>query len=149
MEKKINIWQQCWLPRKHPTQLPTYPLKSFENHTVASLIDPITRRWNEELVDGLFVPEDAELIKKIPLSRNAAEDNLYWSYSPSRNYLCKSGYRFLKEEVELLSNPLAPPIYEKRVWKEIWQIQAPPKIKNFLWRAYHNTLPTKQALMRK
>ena len=112
-------------------------------------IDPITRTWNEELVDGLFVPEDAELIKKIPLSRNAAEDNLYWSYSPSRNYLCKSGYRFLKEEVELLSNPLAPPIYEKRVWKEIWQIQAPPKIKNFLWRAYRNALPTKQALMQR
>ena len=101
-------------------QLPTCPLKSFENHTVVSLIDPITRRWNEELVDGLFVPEDAKLIKKIPLSRNAAEDNLYWPYSPSRNYSCKFGYRFLKEEVELLSNLLAPPIYEKRVWKEIW-----------------------------
>jgi len=105
----------------------------LENHTVASLIDPITRRWNEELVDGLFVPEDVELIKKkIPLSRNAAEDNLYWPYSPSGNYSCKSRYKFLKEEVELLSNPQAPPIYEKQVWKEIWQMQAPPKIKNFL-----------------
>ena len=43
-------------------------IQSFENHTVDTLIDPSTRRWNEEMVDGLFVEEDAKLIKKIPLS---------------------------------------------------------------------------------
>ena len=72
--EKINIWQQHWLPRKHPTQLLNCPLESFEDHIVATLFDPITRRWNEELVDGLFVTEDADLIKKIPLRHNAAED---------------------------------------------------------------------------
>ena len=63
-----------------------------------------------------------------------------------------SGYRFFKEEAELQSNPQAPPpppICEKRVWKEIWQMQVPPKIKIFLWRACRNALPTKQALMRR
>ena len=64
--EKINIWQHRWLPRKHPTYLPTCPLESFKNHIVDSLIDPSTRRWNEEMVDGLFVEEDAQLIKKIP-----------------------------------------------------------------------------------
>ena len=39
-----------------------------------SLIDPVTRSWNEELVDGLFGVEDAEMIKKIPLSRSVAEE---------------------------------------------------------------------------
>ena len=76
--KKTNIWQQCWLPRKLPTQQPTCPLESFENHTVDSLIDSNTRIWNEELIDGLFVEEDAKLIKKISLSRVATEDTLYW-----------------------------------------------------------------------
>jgi len=46
-------------------------------------------------VDGLSVTEDAKLIKKIPLSQNAAEDTLYWSYTSTREYTCKSGYRFL------------------------------------------------------
>ena len=62
--EKMNIWQQRWLLRKHPTQLLTCPLESFENHTVALLIDPIIRSWNEEFVDRLFVPKDAKLIKK-------------------------------------------------------------------------------------
>ena len=149
VEKKINIWQQCWPPRKHPTFLPTCPLESFENHTVDSLIDPSTRRWNEEMVDGLFVEEDAKLIKKIPLSRHVTKDTLYWPYSTSGNYTCKSGYRFLKEEEELHLNSQTPPIYHKRVWKEVWHMQALPKIKNFLWSAYRKVLPTKQALMRR
>ena len=50
--EKINIWQQRWLPRKHPPMQPNCPLESFENHIVDTLIDPVTRRWNEELVDG-------------------------------------------------------------------------------------------------
>ena len=75
--QKINIWQQCWLPRKLPTQQPTCPLESFENYTVDTLIDPSTRRWNEELVYGLFMEEDAKLIKKIPLSGQVAKDILY------------------------------------------------------------------------
>ena len=77
------------------------------------------------------------------------EDSSYWSYTTSGNYLCKSGYRFLKEEEELQLNAQIPPICHKRVWKEVWQMQAPPKIKKFLWRACHNVLPTKQALMRR
>ena len=109
MEKKNNIWQQCWLPRKLPTQQPTCPLESFENHTVDTLIDPSTRRWNEELVYGLFMEEDAKLIKKIPLSGQVAKDILYWPYSTSENYSCRSRYRFLKEEAELQSNPQEPP----------------------------------------
>ena len=128
--EKINIWQQHWLPRKHPTQLRIYriyPLENFEDHTVATLFDPITRRWNEELVDGLFVTEDADLIKKIPLSRNAAEDTLYWPYSPTGNYSCKSGYRFLKQEAEMESNLQTPPICEKWLWKKIWEMRDPPQ----------------------
>ena len=102
--EKINIWQQCWLPRKHPPWLLNCPLESFKNHTVDSLIDPVTRSWNEELVDGLFGVEDAEMIKKIPLSQSVAEDTLYWPYSTAGHYTCRFSYRFLKEESELLAH---------------------------------------------
>ena len=74
-----------------------------------SLIDPIKRKWIPKLVDGLFVPKDAEIIKKIPLSRAALEDKLYWPYSSNRGYTYKSGYIFLKEDSELSISPLAQP----------------------------------------
>ena len=74
-----------------------------------SLIDPIKWEWISELVDGLFVPEDADIIKKIPLSCAASEDKFYWPYSSDEIYTCKSGYRFLKEEAELSASPQAQP----------------------------------------
>ncbi|XP_075645359.1 uncharacterized protein LOC142616377 [Castanea sativa] len=79
-----------------------------------SLLDPNTRKWNEELIDGLFVEDDAELIKKIPFSRGATEDTLYWPYSTSGHYTCKSGYMFLKQESEMEASPQVPPICDKQ-----------------------------------
>lgn len=60
------------------------------------LIDLNTRQWIKELVDGLFISEEAKIIMKIPLARVAAKDVLYWPCSSDGNYSCKSGYRFLK-----------------------------------------------------
>ena len=77
------------------------------------------------------------------------EGTLYWPYSTSGHYTCRSGYRFLKEESKLLAYPQAPPICDKKVWKAIWRMQVPLKIRNFIWQACRNVLPTKQALIRR
>ncbi|XP_075665214.1 uncharacterized protein LOC142634848 [Castanea sativa] len=79
-----------------------------------SLVHPNTRKWNEELIDGLFVEEDAELIEKIPLIRVATEDTLYWPCSTSGHHTCKFGYMFLKQEAEMEASPQVPPIRDKQ-----------------------------------
>ena len=90
-------------------------LESFENYTVDSLIDLNTRTWNEELIDGLFVEEDVELIKRIPVSQAATEDTLYWPYSTSGHYTCKFGYMFLKQESKMEASQQVLPIHDKQV----------------------------------
>ena len=67
--KKIRIWQDNWLPRKHPPHALSCPLADFESATVDILIDPRSKQWNEDIVDGLFNTEEAEIIKSIPLSQ--------------------------------------------------------------------------------
>ncbi|KAL0004830.1 hypothetical protein SO802_012391 [Lithocarpus litseifolius] len=147
--KKIRIWQDHWLPRKHPPQVLSCPLADFENAKVDVLIDPRSRRWNEDMVDGLFSAEEAELIKKIPLSQEAAEDILFWPHSCDGRYNCKTGYRFLKEEEELnVESRVAANDY-KHVWREIWSLKVPPKVKSLLWRACRNAMPTKNALFQR
>ena len=89
------------------------------------------------------------MIKKIPLKRAATKDTLYWPYSTSGHYTCKSSYMFLKQESKMEASQQVPPIHDKQVWKKIWQLQVPPKVKIFLWRACHNVLPTKQALLKR
>ena len=36
-----------------------------------------------------------------------------------------------------------------RVWRSIWALNTPPKVQNFLWRAYANILPTRANLQRR
>ena len=47
--EKVNIWQQRWLPRKHPPYQPTCPIEDYEHSTVSCLIDPAqdngTQTW--------------------------------------------------------------------------------------------------------
>ena len=58
------------------------------------------------MADGIFVPYEAEMIKKIPLSQVLSKDVLYWPFSQDERYNCKSSYRFLKDE-ENSDSPLA------------------------------------------
>ena len=146
--KSINIWQHRWIPRKNSSLVASYPIESMENCSVAVLIEENERRWNEELIDGIFSPEEAALIKKIPLSRRVAEDVLVWPYTQDGHYTCKTGYRFLKEEAEEDSVQLDLGTDTRR-WKGIWSLQIPNKVKNLLWRAYRGALPTKEALVRR
>ena len=147
--KKIRVWQDHWLPRKHAPFLSVCPIADFEDSTVDILIDPQTRQWNVEMVEGLFNEEEAELIKQIPLSRSATEDTLFWPYSSNRLYSCKAGYKFLKMEEELMERAHDSATNEDtQVWKQIWSMNVPQKVKTLLWRACSKAMPTKHSLFR-
>ena len=105
--------------KKTSPYLPTCPIEDFEHNTVSSLIDPSTSQWHTDLANGLFVEEDAELIKKIPMSKKVTEDVLYWPFMSNGEYSNKSGYRFLKEDVEQLHSTQVPPLRDKNLWKAV------------------------------
>ena len=52
------------------------------------------------------------------------------------------GYRFLKEE-ESLEVQTEPPDHETDLWKGIWALNSPNKIKNLIWRACRNSYQPK------
>ncbi|KAK9983964.1 hypothetical protein SO802_033489 [Lithocarpus litseifolius] len=121
--------------------------KGERDSSVDILIDPQTRQWNVEMVEGLFHEEEAELIKQIPLSSVASEDILYWPYSSNDVYSSKSGYKFLKMEEELMDRAHDSVVDDdSQVWKMLWSMNAPQKVKTLLWRACREALPTKCSL---
>ena len=96
------------------------------------LIDASTRQWDEDMIDGIFLPQEAEIIKKIPLAVTTSADYLVWSYSQDGNYSCKSRYRFLKEvtywdEMDEASNQ------DGEFWNGIWSLNSPNKVKILIW----------------
>ncbi|KAL0007021.1 hypothetical protein SO802_008523 [Lithocarpus litseifolius] len=144
--QKVKIWQHSWLPIKHTTRVSSpILLEGWEEATVEILINEDTQTWNEDAIDGLFVPEEAALIKKIQLSRHLTEDKLFWPWTQSGKYSFKSAYRFLKYEVDEIGAE-AMQVEDRNLSHNIWDSRVPNKIKNFMWRACHDSIPTKANL---
>ena len=143
----MKIWQHHWLPRKHPPLVLSPMVDTLADANVAILIEENSRQWNHELIDGIFTPLEAELIKALPLSQLEAEDNLFWPFTGSGIYSSKSGYRFLKAEGQPVDDEQQR-ARDSSLWRTIWPVPVPNKIKNLMWRACRNSLPTKDNLVR-
>ena len=146
--QKVQIWQHTWLPSKPTTHVLSPILEGWEKTTVDALINEENWTWNNDVLAGLFVPEEAELITRIPLSKHPIEDKLYWPWTQNGQYTCKSGYRFLKEEEEVV-RPEVAQNGDRNLWRSIWSLRVPNRVKNFLWHACHDAIPTKANLMRR
>lgn len=123
-------------------------IESMEDATMDSLINAENRSWDTSMIDGIFTPQEASTIKKISLGCRELEDKIVWAMSNDGRYTCKSGYRFLKEETkwdrqEFNQNQ------DKDLWKGVWGLLTPNKLRNFIWRACRNTLPPKKNLVRR
>ena len=105
------------------------------------LIDAETRSWNTGIIDGLFAPNEDDLIKRIPLAWMACADEIFYPFTQQGNYTCKSGYKFLKESYDGLDSGEEQP--DTNFWRKVWMLKGPKKIKNFIWRACKGSIPTK------
>ena len=114
---------------------------------MSELINPDSAFWNIPLLHDIFLPRDVSLIKSIPLSNLAAEDKLLWPFTPSGTYSVKSGYQFLCKAQRFDDNSYQPDT--DSIWRKVWGLAVQPKIRNFLWRAIKDTIPTKQNLKRR
>ena len=69
----------------------------------------------------------------MPLSVRQNEDCWYWLADPKGQFIVRSCYNLLNSEANVSS---------KKVWKRLWGLEVPGKIKHFFWRALMNVLPT-------
>ena len=71
---------------------------------------------------------------------------LVWPLTTNWNYSVKSAYRLLALE-EGNANPSSSTITEQKcLWKKLWQIRSPTKIRHFMWRTAKDSFLTKQNL---
>ena len=99
----------------------------------------------------LFNPFDAAAILKIPLSRRQVHDRLVWKFRRDGKYTVKSGYYVacrLYDDTNGREESLEQR-HDHKIWKQLWQLHVPSKIKVFGWRACLNILPSKVNLVRR
>nr|POE82994.1 putative ribonuclease h protein [Quercus suber] len=89
------------------------------------------------------------LVNAIPLSLADTPDWLFWPKTSSGTYSVKSGYKLLRE-VDVVEAPGASDLSGNRdVWKQIWKLHVPNRIRTLLWRACCDSLPSKANQVRR
>jgi hypothetical protein len=152
--EQIRIWDDPWIPAG-TTRRPRTPRGATLLTKVAELIVPITNSWDEELVKDIFWEEDVMNILAIPL-RPDREDFIAWHFDSKGVFSVKSSYYVLEsneeqnrvvQRGESSTNDRANT--ERSIWKKIWQLPCPPKIRQFVWRLAHNSLAVKMNISRR
>jgi hypothetical protein len=105
--------------------------------------------WDQELLATLFTEEESSVIKTIPISQTNQPDALIWRCTNSGVFSVKSAYHLAKELEGQGLPEGSRQIRKSSIWKHLWSAQVPNTAKNFLWRACHNLLPTKDNLLRR
>ncbi|KAK9991185.1 hypothetical protein SO802_026170 [Lithocarpus litseifolius] len=108
-----------------------------------------TARWKTEVIDNLFFPHEAELIKSIPLSVTLPVDRMVWAGTSNGNFTVRSAYKLA---VNLFTSATCGTTSDgsslRKFWRKIWSLPIPHKVRHFCWRACRDTLPTKVKLRR-
>ena len=73
---------------------------------------------------------------------------LVWPFTPNGEYSVRSAYHMLVS-TSVMADQASTSSGDQSVWKSIWRIRAPNKIRHFIWRAVKDSLPTKENLQRR
>ena len=90
-------------------------------------------------------------ILSIPISQNLPDDSLVWAWTKKGIFTVKSAYHvahgWLAEgRGSGVGGEESNMNKKKEFWTTIWGLKCPSKVKNFLWRACKNILPTNYCL---
>ncbi|KAL0410936.1 UNVERIFIED_CONTAM: hypothetical protein Slati_3683300 [Sesamum latifolium] len=134
--QRVRVWHHPWIPRPH-TFMPITPCHPFlQNIQVSDLMCHSLFCWNSKLIDHIFYPEDARIIKSIPLGRSSTADSQIWHFDKRGTFSVKSAYHVALRCLRASSN------------SETEQTKVPHKVKIFAWRLCHDALPTTVNLCR-
>ena len=146
---QVRIFHDAWLPgSQHGKVLSPVP-ESHANALVYSLINHEDRCWNVAKIDRLFLPDEPATIKAIPFSLFAQTDLPFWPYSRDGVFSVKSDFHRLMELEDTELNGVANIGTTSPVWKAIWRMNVPNRVKSLIWRVGRNALPTWMNLVRR
>ena len=136
----INVWLDPWIPWIQGfIPKPAQPAFAETPIVVSMLINSTTHCWIENQVCYLFEAEGAKAILSIPLAANRKENKLIWVPNAKGVFTTKSAYK--------VSNPHPNQIsLSDQMWKKIWKIKVPERVRMLLWRITTYTIPVKEVL---
>lgn len=88
----IWVWEDKWLPLSSTFKVVSPNSFLHADIHVSELIDPTSANWKSTVIDALFLPHEAEIIKSSPLSVKLPEDKQIWAMSFNVQFSVHSAY---------------------------------------------------------
>uniref|UniRef100_A0A803PV88 Reverse transcriptase domain-containing protein n=1 Tax=Cannabis sativa TaxID=3483 RepID=A0A803PV88_CANSA len=140
----VRTFEDPWIPDMKSPCLGSNDLPPVE--TVDFFIDH-QGFWNRDKLNYYFDNLSVSSILRVPIGGLHRDDTLVWKHDPSGVFTVKSAYHLAN------STSLPPsssnPSFFMSWWKTFWNLNLPPKVKNFSWRVYHHILPVALNLFRR
>ncbi|CAI9785166.1 unnamed protein product [Fraxinus pennsylvanica] len=140
----IRIWHDPWLLNPRQGFVTSEPSPGREDAIVDQLILAGENSWDYNLLADLFNEEDRGQIMKIPLIAHGREDRMFWIHDKKGAYSVRSGYKLLMANSFTHSHNTI-----ESFWNKIWRYKIPAKVRNLIWKASLNVLPTTDQLRAK
>ena len=138
----VGIDSHKWLPNP-----PRFKLGADRTLKVSALFNPETRQWDRSLIQALFHNSSRYDILHIHLSHFRSMDKLMWMATKSRTFLVKMAYQVAFRLHLLVAGEHSLASQDKRLWNKVWALNTPLKVRNFIWRACSDVLPTRANLL--
>ncbi|KAF5472052.1 hypothetical protein F2P56_008799 [Juglans regia] len=147
-DEQVKIWRDNWLPNSSSRRIIIICNGFNADACVSDLIDSsLPGRWKTDLLHQVFLPFEALEILNIPLFPHWPVDKMVWGCTRNGQFSVRSAYHLvlqLRSSAAAKSSSLVG--LNTVFWKNIWHLNLPNKVKNFLLKPCTNGLSTKNQL---
>ncbi|KAM2673196.1 hypothetical protein EV2_014512 [Malus domestica] len=150
--KGVRVWLDRWLPTLpvgHP--LPRGDVQVSRNTLVSMLLSPEKDGWDIDFLKPFISASEFVAIQETQIGDPCLDDRLVWPFDRCGLYTVKSGYHCVhaKREQRVNFGSSSSVTVPGKLWKAIWNLNTPPKLRVFLWKTVHNALATLAGLFRR
>ena len=115
----VKFFKDSWLPGAQSGRVLSPVSVLSEEATMDQLIDRDSRWWNSALVDFIFIPFEAQLIKSILVCLLDQQDFLVWPHSRTGLYQVRYGYHLLCESQVNEAASSSDTDGQRKFWKSL------------------------------
>ena len=149
--KRVHIWDDRWILNPDSFKVVSTCGLHPRLEMISSLLDMERRDQDATKVRNIFLPHEAKVILGIPINPRLLDDSLSWAQTSNDRFTmkstCRVGQKCLKEGNNQTERGCSSDnMGMKAIWKLIWNLNGPNKIKHYMWSSYKNIMPTKLCL---
>ena len=137
----VGVASHKWLP-----QSPILRPEVDQSLKVRSLFNSSTCQWDKALLHSVFTTSIRDAVIRIKLGNSGGRDKLCQMETKCKNFTVKFAYHFAVKMAKPPGGEHSLAGQDRKLWTKFWMLNTPPKVRNFIWRAFSNILPTKANL---